>query len=54
MKVLIALTFDVDGVEVIPRLLRAIDPPKLPHFDGSARVSVADDAHAVIKFMEEE
>lgn len=53
MKLLVALTFNINSVEQIAETLRAIDPPHLPNFDGNARVSIEQDALDVIKFMEE-
>jgi hypothetical protein len=38
VKVAVVLTFDVPDAEAIPDILTAIDPPRLPHFDGEARV----------------
>lgn len=48
---IVVLSFKLD-VEQIADVLHAIDPPRLPHFAGQARIAVGTDAAAVIDWLE--
>jgi hypothetical protein len=51
---MVALTFNVPSPDDVPEILKAIDPPSLPHFDGDARIVVGDDVAYIIDRMENE
>lgn len=54
MKLLVVLSFDIPNPEASADILKAIDPPKLPHFTGEARITVDPWAKAVERFLDED
>lgn len=54
MKLLLVLPFQVPNPEASAEVLRAIDPPALPYFDGTARLTVSPWADVVERYLEAE
>lgn len=52
VRVGIVLTFTVDDAEDVPAILRAIDPERLPHFDGEARITVEPHLSALLDWLD--
>jgi hypothetical protein len=50
---LVVLAFDIEGPEDAPGILRAIDPPSLPMFDGTARVVPEPFALELVAWLDE-
>ncbi len=53
MKMLVVLTFDVPDPSVAPLILTTIDPPRIPHFAGEARITVDPYATTVERWLDE-
>lgn len=52
MKLLIVLPFEVPNPEASAEVLQAIDPPALPYFDGTARLTVSPWAEVVEQYLD--
>lgn len=52
MKLLLALTFEAPKPEAAAELLSAIDPERLPGFDGTARFAVDPVATVVTEYLD--
>ncbi len=52
MKLLIVLPFEVPNPEASAEVLRAIDPPALPYFAGTAHVTVSPWADVVERYLD--
>jgi hypothetical protein len=57
MKFIVVLSFDCMP-DNLPDILKALDPPNLPYFDGEARVAVDDPngekvASKVIRYLDQ-
>jgi len=37
-KMALVLTFDIEDADELPVIIRQIDPPRLPGFDGNLRI----------------
>ena len=53
MKAIVVLEFDLPTPEHVADVMLAINPPRLPHFVGKARVAIEDVAQDVIDWLEE-
>lgn len=51
-RLIVVLTFGIDEPEEIVKILKAIDPPHLPHFAGEVRVALDPYASHVIDYLE--
>lgn len=54
MKAIIVLDFEVTDPEEVAGILTAIDPPRLPKFTGTARVTLGMPAARVLEYLEAE
>lgn len=52
MRLVVALSFEVDDPEAVAGILDAINPPSLPGFAGEARVAIADGAVGVERWLD--
>lgn len=53
MQILIVLTFDVPAAERVTDVLSTLDPPRLPYFDGTARVVVGEHVDELTAWLDE-
>jgi hypothetical protein len=54
VRAIVVLTFDLPSPDDVVQVLKAIDPPHLPHFAGDARVAVDPEASAVLEWLDAE
>ena len=52
MRAIVVLDFEISDPEEVAGILTAIDPPHLPKFAGSARISVGMPANRVLEYLE--
>lgn len=54
MKAIIVLSFEIDEdkPEQVLAILKALDPPQLPHFAGDARIAIAEVASSVLTYLD--
>lgn len=53
MRMMVMLTFDINTQGDAAMVIREINPPALPGFDGKARVVLGDTVAVVEKFVDE-
>jgi hypothetical protein len=53
VKIAIVLTFDIREPDDVPAIIRRIDPPRLPGFDGELRVVLDEHAAELIAWTDE-
>jgi len=51
VKIAVVLTFDIRDIDEPAEIIRQIDPPRLPGFDGNLRV--VPDASELIHWLDE-
>lgn len=54
MMTIVVLTFQPEKPDDITEILSAIDPSRLPHFAGQARISIGADAKAVVDWLDDQ
>lgn len=57
MKAIIVLSFNFTAEEInekLPEILEKIDPPRLPCFDGKARIAVQSSAEYVTSWLDDD
>lgn len=53
MRIAIVLEFDIANPEDASTVLRAIDPPKLPFFDGAAQIVMEPHLSQMLRWLDE-
>ena len=54
MRIALVVTYNAPNPEVLPDMIKQIDPPHLKYFDGELRVVVGTDVDDLVRFLEEE
>ena len=51
MRAIVVLEFDLPSPDDLAEVVKAIDPPRLPHFSGTAHVAIQESAAAVVDYL---
>ncbi len=54
MRAIVVLSFELPDPDAIVEVMKALDPPALPHFAGEARVAIDPVASQVCKWLDDD
>ena len=51
MRAIVVLEFDLPSPDDLAEVVKAIDPPRLPHIGGEVHVAIRESAAAVVDYL---